>query len=134
MGTYIIRRLFGALLMLVIVSMVTFAIFFLVPRLAGSTPETLATRYVGRAATPETVTLIAEKLGFYDPVWVQYGRWIKGIFFGSEYDYGAGVEQCPAPCFGYSFRQDRPVTDIMMENLPVTVSIAVVQSPGQAGT
>jgi peptide/nickel transport system permease protein len=111
--------------LLFIVSAVTFSIFYLVPRLVGSTPETLATRYVGRAATPETVNLIADRLGFYDPIWVQYGRWVKGIFFGAEYDYGAGVEQCPAPCFGYSFVTRQPVWPDLLERLPVTLSLAI---------
>nr|BFE67235.1 hypothetical protein GCM10020092_005360 [Actinoplanes digitatis] len=91
----------------------------------GSTPETLATRYVGRAATPETVNLIAHKLGFYDPLWLQYGRWVKGIFLGAEYDYGAGVEHCPAPCFGYSFVTHQPVWPDLLDRLPVTLSLAV---------
>jgi peptide/nickel transport system permease protein len=94
--TYIIRRLLAAVVLLFVISAATFAIFYLIPRLAGSSPETLATRYVGRAATPETVNLIAHKLGFYDPVWLQYGRWIKGVLVGADYDYGAGVEHCPA--------------------------------------
>jgi len=123
--TYIIRRLFAAVVLLFIVSAATFAIFYLVPRLLGSTPETLATRYVGRAATPETVNLIAHKLGFYDPLWVQYGRWIKGIFLGAEYDYGAGVEHCPAPCFGYSFITRQPVWPDLLDRLPVTLSLAI---------
>jgi len=123
--TYIIRRLIAAVVLLFIVSAVTFSIFYLIPRLVGSTPETLATRYVGRAATPETVTLIAEKLGFYDPVWVQYFNWVRGIFFGAEYDYGAGVEQCPAPCFGYSFITRQPVWPDLLDRLPVTLSLAL---------
>ncbi|MEU4419984.1 ABC transporter permease [Actinoplanes sp. NPDC024001] len=125
MITYIIRRLFAAVVLLFIISAATFSIFYLVPRLVGSTPETLATRYVGRAATPETVGLIAEKLGFYDPIWLQYGRWVKGIFFGAEYDYGAGVEQCPAPCFGYSFITKQPVWPDLIDRLPVTLSLAI---------
>jgi peptide/nickel transport system permease protein len=123
--TYIIRRLFAAVVLLFIVSAATFSIFYLIPRLVGSTPETLATRYVGRAATPETVTLIAERLGFYDPIWLQYGRWVKGIFVGSEYNYGAGVEQCPAPCFGYSFITRQPVWPDLLDRLPVTLSLAI---------
>ena len=35
----------------------------LVPRLAGATPEDLASRYVGRTASPEVIREIAEKLG-----------------------------------------------------------------------
>ena len=53
--TYIIRRLIGAVLMLFVVSVVTFSIFFVVPRLAGSSPETLAARYVGKTANQAAV-------------------------------------------------------------------------------
>jgi peptide/nickel transport system permease protein len=123
--TYIIRRLLAAVVLLFVISAATFAIFYLIPRLAGSSPETLATRYVGRAATPETVNLIAHKLGFYDPVWLQYGRWIKGVLVGADYDYGAGVEHCPAPCFGYSFITRQPVWPDLLERLPVTLSLAL---------
>ena len=92
MFAYIVRRLLWAVLMLIVLSMVTFSLFYLIPRLGGATPETLATRYVGRAATAETVHLTAERLGFFDPVPVQYWNWIKGVVTGAEYDYGAGVE------------------------------------------
>lgn len=125
MITYIIRRLFAAVLLLFIVSAATFAIFYLFPRLVGGTPETLATRYVGRAATPETVNLIAHKLGFFDPVYVQYGRWIKAIFLGTDYDIGSGIEHCPAPCFGYSFITHQPVWPDLLDRLPVTLSLAI---------
>jgi peptide/nickel transport system permease protein len=107
------------------VSVVTFSIFFLVPRIAGSTPETLATRYVGRAATAETVKLTAERLGFYDPAVVQYGRWIKGVVVGTDYDYGAGIEHCPAPCLGYSFITRQPVWPDLVDRMAVTLSLAV---------
>jgi len=122
---YIVRRLFAALVLLFVVSAATFAIFYLIPRLAGASPETLATRYVGRAATPETVNLIAQKLGFYDPIWVQYGRWVKGIFVGADYDIGSGISHCPAPCFGYSFVTRQPVWPELLSRLPVTLSLAI---------
>jgi peptide/nickel transport system permease protein len=125
MVAYIVRRLFAALVLLFTVSVVTFAIFFLVPRWAGATSETLATRYVGRAATAETVALTAERLGFNEPVPVQYGRWIKGIFTGADYDYGAGVEHCPAPCFGYSFITRQAVLPELLDRASVTFSLAV---------
>ncbi|MGP3957761.1 ABC transporter permease [Nonomuraea sp. 3N208] len=125
MLTYIIRRLIGAIAMLIVISMVTFGIFYIVPQWAGATPEALASRYVGRAATPETVHLVAQKLGFYDPVVVQYGRFLKSLVFGAEYDYGAGVEQCPAPCFGYSFITGQPVWPDLIDRLPVTISLAI---------
>ena len=85
MFAYIVRRLLWAVILLFLLSVVTFSIFYLVPRWAGATPETLATRYVGRSATEETVQLAAERLGFYDPVPLQYWNWIKGVFTGAEY-------------------------------------------------
>ena len=103
MITYLIRRIAAALVLLFVVSVITFSIFYLVPRLAGASAESLATRYVGRAATAETVALTAERLGFNDPIYVQYANWAKGIFVGAEYDMGAQTVECPAPCLGYSF-------------------------------
>ena len=76
---YLIRRLLAAVLLLIVVSMVTFAIFFLVPRLAGATPEDLASRYVGKTANQQALHQMAQKLGFYDPLYVQYGRFAKSI-------------------------------------------------------
>ena len=117
---YLARRVVATLLLLAVISVVVFAIFFLLPRLAGASPETLASRYVGRTADQKTVELVAENMGFYDPVHEQYGRWAKGLFLGSEYDYGAGVEQCPAPCFGYSFVNNRPIFPELLDRAPVT--------------
>jgi peptide/nickel transport system permease protein len=122
---YIVRRLLWAVLLLIVLSMVTFSIFYLIPRLGGATPETLATRYVGRAATAETVHLTAERLGFLDPVPVQYWNWLKGILVGADYDYGAGVEHCPAPCLGYSFITHQPVWPELLDRAPVTISLAI---------
>jgi peptide/nickel transport system permease protein len=125
MFAYIVRRLIGAVGLLFILSVATFAIFYVVPRVAGASPETLATRYVGRAATAETVQLTAERLGFYDPVVVQYGNWISGVLRGAEYDYGAGIERCPAPCLGYSFITRQAVWPELLDRAPVTASLAI---------
>ena len=125
MIAYIIRRLVAAVVLLFIVSIAIFAIFFLVPKAAGGGPESMASRYVGRSATEETVQLVAEKLGFYDPVYVQYGNWVKGIFAGAEYDIGTGVKECAAPCLGYSFRTSQPVWPDLLDRAPVTISLAV---------
>ncbi len=125
MISYIIRRLIAAVGLVLVITMVTFAIFYLMPRIAGATPETLATRYVGRSASGATVEQTAERLGFYDPVPVQYGRWLKGVVAGTEYDLGAGVEKCPAPCLGYSFRNKSPVLPEIQRRFPVTLSLAI---------
>ncbi|HEY7223064.1 MAG TPA: ABC transporter permease [Micromonosporaceae bacterium] len=125
MVAYIVRRLIMGVFLLVVVSMITFTIFFLVPRLGGATPDSLASRYVGNKATPEQVHTAAVKLGFYDPVPVQYGRWAKAIIVGADYDYGPGVEHCPAPCFGYSFQKSSPVWPDLLDRARVTFSLAI---------
>ena len=125
MFAYIVRRLLWAVVLLFVLSVVTFSIFYLVPRLGGATPETLAGRYVGRAATAETVRLTAERLGLLDPVPVQYWNWVKGVFVGAKYDYGQGTEQCPAPCLGYSFITRQPVWPELLDRAPVTISLVV---------
>jgi peptide/nickel transport system permease protein len=123
--TYLIRRIVAAIVLLFVVSVITFSIFYLVPRFAGATPESLATRYVGRTADVETVQLTAERLGFYDPIWVQYGNWAKGIVVGAEYDMGAQQVECPAPCFGYSFITRQAVFPELMDRAPVTFALAI---------
>ncbi len=122
---YIIRRLLAAVGLVVVLSMITFAIFYLMPRLAGASPETLATRYVGRSATGATVQERAESLGFYDPVPVQYWNWLKGVLFGTDISTGADTVRCPAPCLGYSFRTQDPVLPEILDRLPVSFSLAI---------
>jgi peptide/nickel transport system permease protein len=124
-ATYIIRRLIGAMLILIVVSMVTFAIFFLVPRWAGGSSENLAARYVGRTADATEIAAAAERLGFNSPIYVQYWDWLKGIFVGTTYDIGPGPENCPAPCFGYSFINRTPVWPDLLDRMPVTFSLAL---------
>ena len=124
MLTYLIRRLVAAVVLLFIVSAATFAIFFLVPRLGGATADDLASRYVGKSAGPQQIHEAAVRLGFTDPIWLQYGRFAKGIVAGSEYNTGASIEQCPAPCLGYSFLTQNPVLPDLLDRLPVTLSLA----------
>jgi peptide/nickel transport system permease protein len=114
----------AAALLLLIVTAATFAVFFLVPRLAGATPDDLASRYVGRTASPQVIHQIAEKLGFTDPIWVQYGRFVKGLVLGADYSTGPTTVHCPAPCFGYSFLTQNPVLPDLLDRLPVTISLA----------
>jgi len=123
--TYIIRRLIGAVILLFIVSAVVFSIFFLVPRLGGASDDDLASRYVGKSAGQEQIHQTAVKLGFTDPLYVQYGRFAKGIVLGQEYNYGPTTEHCPAPCLGYSFLTQNPVLPDLLDRLPVTLSLAV---------
>jgi peptide/nickel transport system permease protein len=123
--TYVIRRLITAVLLLLLITAVVFAIFFLVPRLAGATPDSLATRYVGRAAGPEQIHEVAVRLGLTEPIYVQYGRFVKGLAAGTTYFTGTEDVRCPAPCLGYSFITQNPVLPDILDRLPVTISLAL---------
>lgn len=124
MLTYLIRRLLAAVLLLAIVSAVVFAIFFLVPRIGGATVDDLASRYVGKSAGQQQIHETAVRLGFTDPIWVQYGRFVKGIVAGADYNTGAGIDHCPAPCLGYSYITQNPVLPEILDRLPVTLTLA----------
>jgi len=123
--SYIIRRLFAAIGVVIVISMITFAIFFLIPRIAGATPESMAARYVGKSPNPAQLHAAAESLGFYDPVAVQYWDWFKGVFVGKDVLTGTGVDHCPAPCLGYSYKTSQPVLPEIQKRFPVTLSLAV---------
>jgi peptide/nickel transport system permease protein len=122
---FIIRRLILTVFLLLLVSAITFAIFFLVPRLAGQTAYQLAAQYVGRNPTPDAIKAVEIKLGLNDPLYLQYGRFIKGIVAGVHYNNGPDVSYCPFPCFGYSFRNQEPVWPQLISDAPVTLSLAI---------
>jgi peptide/nickel transport system permease protein len=123
--TFVIRRLIATVFLLIVVSMITFAIFFLIPRLAGQTTYNLATQYVGRNPTPAAVHAMEQQLGLNSPLYLQYGRFLRGIVFGAHYISGPNTAYCPPPCLGYSFKNQLPVWPQMVSDLPVTVSLAV---------
>jgi peptide/nickel transport system permease protein len=123
--TFIVRRLIATVFLLIVVSIITFAIFFLIPRLAGQTTYQLATQYVGRNPTNAAVLAIENKLGLNEPIYVQYGRFLRGLVLGAHYNSGTSTTYCPPPCFGYSFKSQQPVWPQMVSDLPVTISLAV---------
>jgi peptide/nickel transport system permease protein len=125
MISFIIRRLISMIFLLVVVSMITFAIFFLIPRLAGQNAAELAAQYVGRNPTHAAIVQMEDKLGLNEPLQVQYWRFLSGIVAGAHYDAGPSQTYCAPPCFGYSFRTQQPVWPQLVSALPVTVSLAI---------
>src|SRR3954471_14221135 len=118
MGRYIIRRLLGVIMLLFIVSIVTFGIFFLIP----SDPAVL---YSGRTSDAATIEQTRIKLGLDKPVYEQYGQYVKGIFVGRDYVTGADVTHCPAPCLGYSFKTEQAVWPLLLDPLGGTIFLAI---------
>jgi peptide/nickel transport system permease protein len=123
--TFIIRRLFATVLLLILVSFLTFLIFFEVPRLAGQTTFDLAAEYTGRSPTYSAVIAVEHQLGLDQPLLVQFGRFLRGIVVGAHYNYGPNKAWCPPPCLGYSFRNQLPVWPQLVSDIPVTLSLAI---------
>ena len=109
-------------ILLWVISIATFGIFFLAPKITNTNPALL---YVGRTADPQAVRDAEVKLGLDKPVVVQYARFAKGIIVGRDYSNGPGVDHCPAPCLGYSFKTNQAVTSLLISALPVTFSLAI---------
>ena len=78
---FIIRRLLGMVAVLFAISVVTFAIFNVIP---NGDP---ALRLAGHSATPATVAAIRRQWGFDKPVYVQYVRTMEKILTGSLISY-----------------------------------------------
>jgi peptide/nickel transport system permease protein len=119
---FIIRRLFGIIFILWVVSVVTFVIFFLAPKALGSDPAVL---YAGRSPSAEALEGVREKLGLNHSLISQYWEFIHGIFFGRHYNSPGDDHFCPAPCLGYSFKTNEPVWQLILSDLPVTISLAI---------
>ncbi|MFD3841558.1 ABC transporter permease [Streptomyces sp. NPDC058642] len=122
MLAYLIRRLFAAAVMLVVIVMVVFGIFFLVPKWAG---VDVALSFVGKQADPAAVEGVRQKLGLGDPIYAQVWEFFKGIFAGRTYVGGGDVIHCSAPCFGYSFRSEQAVWPVLTDRFPVTLGLAL---------
>ena len=121
MLVYLIRRLVNVAVLLLVVSVITFGIFFMVPKLTGSDPALL---YVGKIADKVAVEGIRHKMGLDKPIAEQYLLFLKGLFVGRDYSQGTDITHCSAPCFGYSFKTEQEVWPVLLDRLPVTLSLA----------
>ncbi|GFJ94854.1 ABC transporter permease [Phytohabitans rumicis] len=122
MVRYLLGRLAGALMVVFVISVVTFAIFQLAPRLTGAN---LAFFYTGKNTSEAQAAAVAQKFGFDRPLPEQYWTFMSGIVAGRDLSDGATEVHCAAPCLGYSFRQNRPVLEMIGEAFPVTLGLTV---------
>lgn len=118
MVSYVCYRLLSACLVIVVTSMIVFAVFFLGP---NNTASYLCNQ--NGQCTPERQALLEEQLGLNDNVVSQYGTWVNGLFQGRDIDMGA-TYHCAAPCLGISFVTKEPVTQELVERFPATLSLA----------
>jgi peptide/nickel transport system permease protein len=105
MVRYIIRRLLWMVVLLFLVSALTFVIFYLLP---SADPAVLR---AGRQGTPALIAQIRHTLGLDQPIYVQYYRYIKEVVLHFD--------------FGYSFQTSADVRQQIVSRLPATISLAV---------
>ena len=103
MITYIARRLIQSALILLGVSIITFALLYLLP----ADP---VRQIAGRSATPQTVENIRQQLGLDQPFFVQYWRYLTNLLTGD---------------FGRSYIQRSEVSDLIVSRRPASLLLMV---------
>jgi peptide/nickel transport system permease protein len=111
-------RLLGMVLVLLIIALISYAIFYLLP----ANPAQLS---CGRPCTPDRLAQAEAFMGYDKPWWSQFLSFLSGLVSGRTFGGGAAAISCSAPCFGYSFRLNQSVTQLIVERVPVTFSIAI---------
>jgi peptide/nickel transport system permease protein len=102
-GKYIVRRLLWAIVVVLCVSAITFFITYVIP----ADP---AKEIAGPHATPMVLAQIRHDLGLDKPVYYQYGLYLWHLVHGN---------------LGYSYINQLPVTQSILQRFPATVMIAL---------
>src|SRR4051794_1315279 len=102
---YIVRRVLWVIVLLFVVSALTFIIFFVLP---SADPAQLR---AGRQPNPQLVEQIRHNLGLDRPKIVQYGDYMKQVFLHFD--------------FGYSYQNTISVKEQIFQRLPATISLAL---------
>jgi peptide/nickel transport system permease protein len=101
--SYIIRRVFQSFIVLLVVGLVAFSMF----RFVGDPIDNM----LGQERTQADIERLRTQLGLDRPFVVQYGKFLTNAAQGN---------------FGVSYRQGRPVSDIIAERAPATLELAAV--------
>ncbi|MEC0245214.1 ABC transporter permease [Paenibacillus chitinolyticus] len=101
MGKYVLHRILQLIPILLFISIVSFALI----RLAPGDP---VFSFVTPNMSPEDVERIRQNMGLDQPLYIQYGLWLKNVLAGN---------------FGYSLNNHRPVLTLIVERLPATIGL-----------
>jgi peptide/nickel transport system permease protein len=101
---YVVRRVLWGAALLLIVSFLTFVIFYVFP---SADPAALR---AGRSATPQLIAQIRHQLGLDRPLYEQYWIYVKGIV--THFD------------LGFSYQNNESVRTQILSRLPATISLA----------
>jgi peptide/nickel transport system permease protein len=124
---YVVRRVIAGLLLIIVMSLVTFMLFFAGP----SEPALFA---CGRGCTPERLAVTEKALGYDKPAVVQWGEFMKGTVKGRDFPDDPAIKKahpetiahCPAPCLGHSTLSNANVRDLVKDAFPVSASLGLM--------
>ncbi|MEV8589280.1 ABC transporter permease [Streptomyces sp. NPDC051180] len=118
MTRYVLKRLAGAVLVLLALSVLVYGLLHLAP----GDPARLA---CGERCNPQQIAQVRVRLGLDQSVVAQYLHFLQGVFVGRDYSTGTALTHCDAPCLGLSYQTDQQVTRLLLERLPATASLAL---------
>ncbi len=110
MSQYIARRLVYTLVLLVVLSVVAFAIIQLPPGDYLTSYVTLL-KAQGQAVDQALIDALRREYGLDQPMYKQYLLWISGFFRGD---------------FGFSFQWNRPVRELLADRIGYSIGISLV--------
>ncbi|MDT0388711.1 ABC transporter permease [Streptomyces dubilierae] len=118
MFRYLVRRLLAAALIMLVITTITFFIFFALP----SDPALLA---CGKTCSPSRLAEIRHSLGLDRSYLTQYWEFLKGLFAGRDFGDQSVRIHCGAPCLGVSFQTDTPVLTTLLSDFPADLSLGL---------
>lgn len=107
MRRVILHRLYGAIVQVLVVTLLAWLLFFVIARFTGASP---ALRIAGKLATPAQVAQVAKIYGLSKPYWQQYLIFLGKLLHGN---------------FGFSYVQQRPVSSILWPAVRATSSLVL---------
>jgi peptide/nickel transport system permease protein len=110
MWRYIVRRLLWVVVVVLVVTAITYVVFFVMP---SSDP---AVTFAGKNPTPEQIDEVRHQFGLDKPVPIQYATFLKHVFLGDQYGW---------PGLGFSYSTRSPVKDQFFDRVLVTVQLAI---------
>jgi peptide/nickel transport system permease protein len=112
----IVRRIGWLALLILVITALTYTLFFVVP----GDP---AVQAVPKGASPQTIADVRHRMGLDQPLWRQYVNFLHGPDLIGR-GHPSGILNWP-PNLGYSFKNQEPVLDTILNRLPVTLSLAL---------
>jgi peptide/nickel transport system permease protein len=106
---YIVRRLIWLVVTLLVITALTFIIYFVLP------PVSPAVLFAGKEATPQLVATVQKNLGLDHPVWIQYLIFLKRLVTGDTYGW---------PGLGFSYVNHSSVLSLISGRIVITFTLA----------